>query len=263
MQHVSRPKEAPGILNSAEAKRSRQLMLDFMSLEKGRRSQTSVAHFGIDAAEPALVQALAAFTNGRCAFCESVVDLSAHRFRPAGNALPAASRKDAHLFYVWLADAWQNPLPICDECRPAEPLFPVEGSRCSLPSPQQVRSYVERGSGLWPNYPPNERNMLIDPSRETGYDRHFTPKLDGTLVSLSPRAAITFETFRLNRDVLARRRAAVFEDRLQDLRKLLSSGAGRGERGQRSCTRRRPPTFLMCDGRFLLGYVLTGSRYQD
>lgn len=201
-------------------------MLDFMSLEKARRSQTSVAHFGIDAAEPALVAALAAFTNGRCAFCESMGNLSAHRFRPAGNALPAASRKDAHLFYVWLADAWQNLLPICHECRPGEPLFPVEGSRCSLPSPQQVRSYVERGSGLWPSYPPNERNLLIDPSRETGYDRHLTPKLDGTLVPLSPRAAITVETYRLNRDVLARRRSTVFEERLRDLGRLLSRGAG-------------------------------------
>jgi hypothetical protein len=225
MQHVPRPAAAPDALNSEAARRSRKVMQRFMTLEKGRRSQTSVPQVGMDPNDAQLVQALASFTRGKCAFCEAREKLVAHRFRPSGNAQPAADRKDAHLFYVWLVDAWQNLLPICEGCRPIEPIFPVESGRCKLPTPQQVNSYVEKGAGLWPSYPPKERNLLIDPSRETGYDKHLKPRLDGTLVATSPRAALTVETFNLNRADRLRRRGAVFAERLKRLRKLLGTSA--------------------------------------
>lgn len=162
-------------------------------------------------------------TGGKCAFCEAFDSLTTHRFRPVGNALPLAERKDAHLYYVWLADAWENLFPICHGCRPAEPIFPVEGSRSRLPSPQQVARYLSKGDGIWAGFHPGEKNQLIDPARETVFENHLKPRLDGTLVALSPRAAITVEAFNLNRADRQKQRATRYEANLDVLRAAMGN----------------------------------------
>lgn len=194
-----------------------------MATEHGRRSQTSVPQIGVNPNHDILVRALTALTHGKCAFCEAKDSLTTHRFRPTGNALPLADRKDAHLFYVWLADAWQNLFPICMSCRQDEPYFPVEGARCKFPSLRQIDSYISRGDGIWASFPPDEVNLLLDPSRETAFERHLKPKLDGTLVALSPRASVTVEAFNLNREERRRQRATQYERKLDYLRELLGS----------------------------------------
>lgn len=232
MQHVPRPAVPPEFLASGEMRKSRGAMLSFMSLERERRAQTSVPPLGVPADHPSLVAAVAALTGGRCAFCEAEDELLVHRFRPAGNALPMADRKDAHLFYVWLADAWQNLYPICAGCRPVEPVFPVEGERCRLPTPQQVSRYVSKGDGVWTT-PVQEANVQLDPSRETAFERHLLPKLDGGLVALTARAAATVQAFDLDRDDRRRDRAAVYADRLARLRALLAR-SGSASRSRKS-----------------------------
>jgi hypothetical protein len=221
MQHVGRPGVAPQVLRSKEAQQSRRAMQSFMSLGRARRSQTSVPNIGMNPNHDLLVQAVAGLTGGRCAFCEAIDALTTYRFRPVGNALPLADREDAHLFYVWLADAWQNLFPICLGCRPSEPVFPVDGARGKLPSPQQIAKYVSKGDGVWSSFPPIEKNQLIDPTRETAFDAHFRPKLDGRLVALSPRAAITLEAFSLNREQRENQRAMRYSANLDLLRALL------------------------------------------
>ncbi|MCU6456016.1 AAA family ATPase [Sphingomonas sp. A2-49] len=222
MQYIKRPAGAPDILKSAEAIRSRRQMLAFMSLERGRRSQTSVPAVGLSPANDLLVEAVSDLSHGKCAFCEVKEPLVAHRFRPAGNALPLAERKDPHLFYLWLADAWHNLYPICLSCRPAEPQFPVEGSRCNLPSPKQIESYISRNDGIWSQRVPDERNLIIDPAKETSFHGHIKPRLDGTLIALSPRAAVTIEVFDLNREDRVAQRALRYEANLAVLRRLVS-----------------------------------------
>lgn len=222
MQYIMRPASAPDVLMSEEARRSRRAMQSYMNMDREKRSQTSVPQVGMDPNNRLLVEALAQMTSGKCAFCEAKDRLTAHRFRPAGNALPLAERKDAHLFYVWLADAWHNLFPICPGCRPAEPLFPVDGARCNLPQPRQIERYVARGDGIWSTQAPDETNLLIDPSRETSYHGHLKPKLDGTLVAQSPRAAITIETFNLNREQRREERAKIYRANIERLRKLIA-----------------------------------------
>ncbi len=222
MQHIARPSTPPEFLGAPEMQRSRTTMLAFMSLERERRAQTSVPPVGVAADHPALVAAVSGLTGGRCAFCEAQDKLLVHRFRPVGNARPVADRKDSHLFYVWLADAWANLYPICAGCRPAEPDFPVDGDRCRLPTPQQVSRYVTNGDGIWTT-PVQEANVLLDPCKDKAYDRHFLPRLDGSLVALTPRAAATLQGFGLNRDDRRRERARFYGDRLGELRSLLGA----------------------------------------
>ncbi len=197
-------------------------MLAFMSLERDRRSQTSVPAFGLSPTNDLLVAAVSDMSHGKCAFCEVREPLVTHRFRPAGNALPLAERKDPHLFYVWFADAWHNLYPICSTCRPAEPQFPVEGSRCNLPSPKQIESYIARNDGIWSQRAPDERNLIIDPTKETSFHGHIRPRLNGALVALNPRAAATIEVFDLNREDRVAQRAMRYASNLADLRKLVS-----------------------------------------
>lgn len=220
MQYVPRPAVPPAFLGSEEMQRSRTAMLAFISLERERRAQTSVPSMGVPADRGALVAEVASLTGGRCAFCEAEDELFVHRFRPPGNAMPMADRKDAHLFYVWLADAWQNLYPICGGCRPAEPFFPVDGDRCRLPTPQQVSRYVSNGDGIWTT-PVQEANVLLDPCRDTAYDRHLMPRLDGALVALTSRAAATVQTFDLDREDRRSVRARRYGERLDRLRVLL------------------------------------------
>ena len=226
MQYISRPADAPAVLRSHEATQSRRAMQEYMALGRERRAQTSVPQIGIDPHSMLLVKELSFLSQGKCAFCEARDRLSAHRFRPVGNALPLSARKDAHLFYVWLADAWHNLLPICTGCRPKEPIFPVEGARCRLPGPGQISAYVSRADGIWSPTAPDERNLLIDPTRETSYDKHFKPKLDGTLVAVSPRAATTIETFDLNRPDRQMQRSDRHQEYLDRLRTFMAGGPG-------------------------------------
>ena len=226
MRAFDRPEEAPPILRSKAAQASRRRMLEFWSLERQRRAQTSVPFIGMESTED-LVQVLAALTHGKCAFCEAPDRLQVHRFRPMGNALPA-SGSNPHLYYLWLADAWQNLYPICESCIPSEPQFPVSGARAKLPAASQVELYVERGDGTWSSYPPREDPLLLEPGWDERLETHFVPKLDGEIMGNSKRGEQTIATFDLNRSMRRDQRYQAYQSNL-DLLLRLVSGVGSEE----------------------------------
>jgi len=222
MQFLSRPATAPGILRASEAEQSRYRLREYWELDPARRSQSSVPAIGLAADNRDLVEALAAMSFGKCAFCEARSDhLRAHRFRPPGNALPRLNSKDPHLYYLWLTDAWQNLYPSCEECRPKEPQFPLSSSRVSLPTLDEINEYVLRSDGVWPAGI-KERRLLLDPAEDNDFERHLVPTLDGELVGLSRKGASTIIVFELNRNQLRHERAMAYAHNFDELRKLAS-----------------------------------------
>jgi predicted ATP-binding protein involved in virulence len=159
----------------------------------------------------------------RCSFCEAKDELLVHRFRPAGNALPLAKSSDAHLYYLWLADTWHNFLPICNGCIPIEPQFPVRGARCPLPTLEQVQAYVASGESIWPFSEPEEKALLLDPTREHSFSKHFIPMLDGELLFGTPQGEATIATFDLNRSERRDQRYHAYHMRLDSLRDCISA----------------------------------------
>ncbi|WP_122545111.1 AAA family ATPase [Pseudomonas viridiflava] len=228
MQRIERPDQPPTVLMSPEAQASRKAMLEFWQLGPERRAQTSVPVIGYSSEEPQLRDALAAMSGHRCAFCEASDGLQVYRFRPVGNALPLAKSSDAHLYYLWLADAWHNLLPICAGCVPIEPHFPVRGARCPLPSVEQVQTYVARGNGIWSWGAPNERAQLLDPAQEPQFTKHLIPTLDGELLPGTRRGEATIYTFDLNRSERRDQRYHTYESRLDDLQAFLAASSQAG-----------------------------------
>ena len=104
MQRLERPDQAPTVLRSKSAQLARRQMRNFWALDRQRRAQTSVPDIALGTDDSELIDALAAMSRGRCAFCEAKDQLFVHRFRPAGNALPAVGSSNPHLYYFWLAD---------------------------------------------------------------------------------------------------------------------------------------------------------------
>ncbi|MBC3437124.1 AAA family ATPase [Pseudomonas sp. BW16M2] len=224
MQYVDRPMTPPAALSSPQAQTSRKAMLEFWQLEPQRRAQTSVPAIGFNPEEPHLLEALADMSGQRCVFCEASTKLVIHRFRPPGNALPVARSSDAHLYYVWLADAWQNLLPICQGCTPIEPQFPVRRARCRPPALDQVQAYVSSGKGLWPFGSPEEEPLLLDPTQERQFAKHLIPTLDGELLAGTTRGEQTIAIFDLNRSERRDQRYQVYQKRLEALYTCVLSG---------------------------------------
>lgn len=226
MQHIERPSEVPRVLLSKAAAAARERMLQFWELEGQRRAQTSVPPPGLGAEDEGLITALSAMSNGRCAFCEAEDRLFVHRHRPTGNALPLSGGSNGHLYYLWLTDAWQNLHPICRGCIPQEPQFPVSGSRVALPSRRQVRNYVERGSALWPSFPPKEDALLLDPTADQALENHLVPKLDGELIGGSRRGETTIIVHDLNRGDRRNQRYQAYHQRIDRLRETITAPPG-------------------------------------
>lgn len=218
MIRIERPRAAPVALCSKAAEEKRRRMLDFMTMPTAQRAQTNVPT--LDDTLPGLLEALCEMTSGRCAYCEQRTALKIHRFRPASGALPQGGGKSPHLYYYWLADAWQNLLPICGECSPRLPIFPVTGRRAPVPSAAALRLYVEFGEGLWAS-PIVERPVLLDPTADSALETHLSPLFNGELVGLSARGRATIEAFGLNRLDLQVKRKDAYRERLSTLVKLV------------------------------------------
>lgn len=229
MQKLERPDKSPAVLRSKAAHQARQQMRDFWALERQRRAQTSVPAVGLSSTDERLVAAVASMSLNRCAFCEAKDALSVHRFRPAGNALPLAETSNAHLYYLWLTDAWQNLLPICTGCIPRETQFPIAGARAPLPSLRQIDAYAERGDGLWPSYPPKENILLLDPVRDRDFEKHLVPKLNGEIIGSSRKGETTVLVFDLNRAERRHQRHQTYQSLIDRLLLLLQQGRKPGD----------------------------------
>lgn len=223
MQRIDRPETAPLVLRSQIADDTRRRMREFWALERQRRAQTSVPAPSIQANDEQYVEAVSALTGGRCAFCEASDKLLVHRFRPAGNALPLPASSNAHLYYLWLSDAWQNLYPICPGCIPPEPQFPVVNSRAPLPELRQIDTYVKNANGLWPSFPPKENILLLDPCRDREFEKHLLPKLDGELIGESKKGETTVLVFNLNRSDRRNQRYHAYQMLIGRLIRLIAS----------------------------------------
>lgn len=231
MQRIERGNvPPPRSLGHAEPAADRRALLEFLSLDVARRAQTlpPVGHFVLHDAD--VRAALVQLFHGRCAFCEARdASLHAWRLRPAAEALPPDPGGQGHLYYCWLADAWQNLYPICDGCHPEHPgEFPVKGRRAPLPPIEQVRAYVAENLGIWRGPAPLERPLLLDPCATTGFHRALRPRWDGRIDGIGDRGPPTVEHFRLNRPERVAQRARCHAGYFQ---RLVATLAGHGEDG--------------------------------
>jgi len=163
--------------------------------------------------------ALSKLFHERCAFCESRDLTHAYRFRPTEEAGPSSAAPiefadRSHLYYCWLANAWENIYSICADCRPLEDsIFPVKGRRCQLPSLDEVVNFTLDPTGLWKKkiyeYP-----VLLDPCGNEDFRKHLAALPNGELIALGERGAVSIRHFKLNREGLKKRRRRAFRDYL-------------------------------------------------
>lgn len=218
--------EAPQYLRGAEARRSRQQMVDFMLGDAAKRGQMDSPRSLLALKDSSLTEALSRLFRGKCAFCEAREPTSAHRFRPQAEALPSQSADNGHLYYVWLADAWENIYAVCSNCRPGETnYFPVRARRSRIPTKPQLLRYLEDQRGMfWRNEAPDERPLLLDPCDvRTDFSRVLVPRWDGELWSSQIEGNETIRTFNLNSEERVRGRAMAYEGYVDRLLQCFSN----------------------------------------
>lgn len=223
----------PTALQSDRAKRSRREMRNYFDMPREELLQTRPPKPDVDMNDPSIMAALNRLFRGKCAFCESRGPLHVHLFRPMGNASPTMQhsngepRSDGHLYYAWLATAWENYFPICDECRPYDAnFFPVQGDRCPLPTRDQLERFAEEGTGLWRDYPMNEKAMLLDPTHpRIRPSIHLQPSFYGNIRELSESGRDTIEFFNLNSGDVIQNRSRAYHSYMRGLLDLGSAGS--------------------------------------
>lgn len=212
--------EPPKWFASKEARSKRRELLEFFQQEEKNLNQTrtNISESFTDNGDPMRGEvsfALQKLFDGKCAFCESElsVEFLVHRFRPSSSASPVTDTRTAHLYYGWLAEAWQNLYPICLNCRPEDlHYFPVTSNiRTELPDPNVLADFAERDDGRWPNFPLDENPVLVDPCYDRKLWRHFRVLPHGRIVGRDRRGRITIEHFNLNRGDLQDARRTTFE----------------------------------------------------
>jgi hypothetical protein len=216
MRFVQRSATPPEALSAPEFQRMRLAYLEFLSLDPRRRAQTTPPDRHLPTKDTGLDAALRELFGGKCAFCERRTKLSSYRFRPTSDALPI-DPAIGRFAYGWLADAWQNLYPICDDCRPTQlNHFPVEGTRVPLPTAEVYGAYVKAGDGRWPHpvYSANwadgivETPLILDPCLDSDLSTHLSARSDGEWGATSKLGLETIRHFHLNRRGLVESRLA-------------------------------------------------------
>lgn len=213
MQYVNRRRVSPPQSLQAEyVKDEGEKMLSFLQLIPEQQAQTRPPRMAAHSRNGELFAKLEQLFRGRCAFCEETSSsLTVSTFRPQGHASPQINLSDSHLYYSWLAGSWQNQYLICNECnKHSRNYFPVQGKRAPVPSAQAFRDFLESRDGLWPEWPPKERNLLLDPCETKTMYTHFAVEAQGKLVPLSLQGYETIRTYGLNRERLVMVRAGHF-----------------------------------------------------
>lgn len=211
MQRFMRSKVAPSIFREKKFSVAREELLKFFLLDPLERSQTRFSEYvqELDLQSGPIHDALGLLFHGKCAFCETQDLTLPYRFRPRSAAISAREGVDSHLYYTWLANAWENIYPICLRCVPRQPsYFPVKGARARLPSIDELRRYVDEDFGSWSEYPPREPALLLDPCVEKNFEKHFFPSVSGRLLPLTEKGDITIANFLLDRPELDEAREA-------------------------------------------------------
>ncbi|MGJ7515034.1 AAA family ATPase [Pseudomonas baetica] len=208
----------PSVFTSKEASQYRRLLREYFSKSSEQISQTRVSRKLLSLDEPSTHRALNHLFHGKCAFCEASTKVQPYRFRPAAEATPPTSGENAHLYYTWLADAWDNIYPICVSCVPKEPFFfPVKGRRARIPDEADIDQFVKQGNGLWLKYPPSEKPLLLDPCALKDFAPLLHVQLDGRMEGLTESGSITIENYNLNAEKRVKQRRLIYEKRLDEL----------------------------------------------
>ncbi len=213
-----------------EAEQNRRDLQDFFSQTFEGLTQTRVDEPAMKTAEIGLEQGLrdnlVTLFDECCAFCETRVgdDAHVHRFRPIANAEPAVDTSTSHLYYAWLAEAWQNLYPICNDCRPDRTeYFPVKNDRrAPLPGPEAFEAFVVREDGRWPEFPLKEAHVFADPCYDEKLWRHFRFLPHGMIIGRDRTGRETIAQFKLDRNTLTRDREAAFRTRQFALEDVLA-----------------------------------------
>lgn len=222
---------APSCLSDERSRPARDMLRHVFVGFGSSISQERVDMNAVLVRDRELVGALEALFHSRCAFCESKARLLPYRLRPSEEAGPSGAAPSnyaerSHLYYTWLANAWRNLYPICEDCLPREEsIYPVLGRRCGLPSDDQIESYTNSTIADWP-WPIVEKPLLLDPCVKMDYRRHLSVHPGGKLTGIGQRGEFTVEHFALNRqDLVGRRKDTLrlYFDRLCD------AAMGRGD----------------------------------
>jgi len=192
-----------------ESGAQRKELANYFFTDKAKRAQTRTPDFRLGLDDESVKVGLRRLFRGKCAFCESAMPTMPFRFRPTGDASPVKRSAEAHLYYAWLSNAWENLYPICEGCYPKRPeYFPVKGKRAALPTETQLQTYVAESLGLWRDHPPKEKNLLLDPCEPSNFALHLAVSLDGYLFPHTECARETIDHYDLNREDLYSRRGA-------------------------------------------------------
>ncbi|MBD9372028.1 AAA family ATPase [Rhizobium sp. ARZ01] len=209
MRFVTRPTAPPSALGTTKYQRRRKSLSQYFALDEAVQWQKRVPTMAFE--DDDVLRSLLDLFSGKCAFCEARAETySVHRFRPQSNADPRLPGK-SHIYYAWLADAWENIFPICDECLPDNAsYFPVRGGRCRVPTAEEYAVYTEKHDGSWPEFPPLEEPLLLDPCSDSPAG-HLVSNADGTIAGIDDRGQLTIAHFNLSRKSLVDRRKRAFE----------------------------------------------------
>lgn len=213
MQIYERSDEpAPACLSDSRTSPAREALKRLFGDRSGRVEQTKVDFSSLAIDEPELRSGLERLFRKRCAFCERETETRPYRFRPTeeagpSSAAPSADADRSHLYYTWLANAWQNIYSICSECHPYEAsIFPVLGRRCALPTFEEIEQYANEPTGTWRGRI-IEKPMFLDPCAKEDLRRHLAVLPDGSMRPLSQRGGATLHHFNLDRPHLTSERA--------------------------------------------------------
>lgn len=224
---------APACLTDERSAPGRAALRDLFSLDPERAAQRSFSMGNYVVEGDELLNAAARLFHGKCAFCESRAPLALYRFRPTEEAGPShqvrpndASR--AHLYYAWLANAWENIYPICYDCRPIEQsVFPVLGVRRPLPSDDELEQNFSQPTASWLT-DTREKPLFIDPCAPLDLRTYLAASPGGEMLGLNSRGEATIRHFNLDRPELQSRRRVAFNSYFVELREAVAGHARSG-----------------------------------
>lgn len=201
MIRLARPSDVPAYLQSDPVNGFRSKVKAFFSrAEQSRRQERPDFPLFPKPLFEQLLRDIFALSHGKCAYCESPIDVpftaSLDRYRPKAGALGIDGVYSTE-HYWWLAYTWENIYPACAKCNKFKGgKFPVRGTRAPREaSPTQLAA---------------EKRLLVDPFSDDPR-QHLKFLEDGSVVPSSSEGDVTIATFELNRtDLLqSRRRVAV------------------------------------------------------
>lgn len=139
----------PAHLQSRQIRNARNAVVEFFRSGPRFVAQNRLPAKWAPLDHPTVVASLVKLFKGKCAFCETRGPISPYRFRPVSEAHPSSGVENPHIYYSWMAYAWENVYAICQGCIPDDPHhFPVKGKRCAQPTRAELHR-LANGNGLW------------------------------------------------------------------------------------------------------------------